>query len=735
MSLRVGCLLFVLAALLVACGGGGKSGLLPGTTQQPGAGAPGTGQKGARQLAVLLNIPPANQQSRARRPFFISPNTQSIVFAVVPNGSGTPTPAQEQVFPVTTPSPCATTGAGGETCTFSVAAPFGTDIFYVATFSVPSPSASSTPLASFVSGAIAIGSPAPGVTPSPIAFALNGIVANVAITVPSPDPNNTPNTQVLTAGVSTMPSPLGITPYDSSGAAILSDAFLAPLVLNVTPAGDGVGLTLNATCAGATSFATPSPVVDVFCASDLANVKYSYNGGITADSSDHIVDTFAVTAEQTASPAPSPANIVLASNVQTSAFGTSPAYNAGYLQALPNNVIAYMLMSTSLTTAEYGTINVSTGTGSAPVTLNGTTPSGFYAMSDGSIWVSDEVNDELLCFPAGGGTATSTVSLSGFMTYASDVTYDGSKIWASGNIVPSPSPIPSPDAVAFAPITGTCTTGALASTILPGDTYPDNSLLMAPQSAGGVLIDGLNDGGAWTVNASGGATQLNPGFTPGSGFGGGVGIDGTGVGYFLFNDDGAAFIMNLPSGGSSLSQLLNVNNGNTYAGLAAFGPNSGAADRIGYADKQNGVLGVVEGPNGATPVTILTTLGDAEFPVYGQTVAISTKGAGYVIYLDLTSNAVTLARTEFTTTWRVPITTLPLSNILSIDERGDSGPFTLTAAGTPPSCYTGSSVVTPTDHSFSLGNNTSSPCTVTLQIKDKNSRSQTVTVTLQGEDT
>ena len=725
MRLRVSGLFFVLGALLVACGGGGKSGVLPNAAQPNGGTQPA---KATKQLAVVLKIPPANQQSHARKPFFVSSNTQSIVFAVVPNGSGTPTPAQEQIFPVATPSPCATTGAGGETCTFNVTAPFGTDIFYVATFAVPSPNASSSPLASFVSGAIVIGSPAPGATPSPLAFTMNGVVANVAVTVPSPDPNNTPNTQVFLAGVSAAPVPLGVTPYDASGGAILSDAFLVPVILGVTPAGEGVGLTLNATCTGATSFATPSPIVDVACASDLANVKLVYGGTITADSNDHVVDTFAVTAEQTASPAPSPANVVLASNVQTNALATSASgYNTGYLQALPNNAIAYVLMSTSLTTAEYGTINVSTGTGSTPITLNGTTPSGFYTMSDGSVWVTDRVNDELLCFTAGSGTATATVPLSSSMSYASDVTFDGTKLWVSGT---NASPAPSPDVVAYGSSTGTCTIGALASSALTGDIYADNDLLMAPMSSGGVLINGVGDGGAWTVTPSGVATYLSPGFTPGSAFGGGVGIDATGVGYFLFNNETTGSIMTLPNGGSSLTQLLTVPIAQ-YRGLAVFGPNGGGADRIGYADAQNGVLGVVEGPNGTTPITILTTLGYAEFLNYGQSVAISTKGAGFVVYLDQTSNAVTLARTEFTTTWWVPVTTLPLNNILSIDERGDSSPFTVVPVGAQPSCFSSITAVPNTDHDFYVGTVSGPTCAVTLKVTDKNGRSQTVNVTAQ----
>jgi hypothetical protein len=268
--------------------------------------------------------------------------------------------------------------------------------------------------------------------------------------------------------------------------------------------------------------------------------------------------------------------------------------------------------------------------------------------------------------------------------------------------------------------------------------YADNDLLIAPQSGGGgVLIDGVSDGGAWTVTSGGVATQLNPGFTPGYAFGGGVGIDGTGTGYFAFNTNctipcNQGVLFNLANGATSFNSTpLVVFPPVHFGALAAFGPNGGIADRIGYADTSDNALGIVEGPNGSTPVNILTTLGNAGLGT-GQNVAISTGGAGFIAYYNEGTAAMNIARTYFTTTWWVPVTALSQSNMLSIDERGDSGPFTLTAVGTAPSCYTGSSAVTGSDHSFYLGNNTSSPCTVTLQIKDKNGRSQTVTVTLQG---
>ncbi|HVA27019.1 MAG TPA: hypothetical protein VNF68_02500, partial [Candidatus Baltobacteraceae bacterium] len=87
MRISVAATVFALAVLAAACGGG-TSGVVP-TAQAPGQ-PPVSGAKA--RLTVVLKIPPATQQSHARKPFFVSPNTQSIAFAVLPSGSGTPTP-------------------------------------------------------------------------------------------------------------------------------------------------------------------------------------------------------------------------------------------------------------------------------------------------------------------------------------------------------------------------------------------------------------------------------------------------------------------------------------------------------------------------------------------------------------------------------------------------------------------------------------------------------------------
>lgn len=719
--------IFSLAVFAAACGGGGGTGAGPLPNTPPGG--PATpAHAGSRQMSMVLNIPPASQQSHAHKPFFVSPNTKSLAVAVVPNGT-TPAPANLQVFPVTTPSPCATTAAGGETCSFTVTAPFGTDQFYVATFNVPSPNPSTTslPLAVFVSGAIVVASPVPGVTSTPLAFTLNGIVNSVTVTVPSPDPSNTPNTQVFTVGIAQSPLPLGITAYDASGAPILTDGFAAPIALTLTPGGSGVTLAINGTCPGSTG---GGAAVTIGCAANLGNVTFAYDGSVTPDASDHIVDTFTISAAQNASPAPSPANVVLQSNVQT--YTPSPGaytFAIALLQTLPNNVIGYVLTGSSSVVGAYGTLNIATGVSSAPVILNATNPNGFYEMSsDGSIWVSDGTNTQLECFHSTGGNAVTTIPLTSTLSYVDNVMFDGTNLWWTGYFYNNPNYT---NYAYYAPVTSTCTIGAATGIALPNDIYGDGRLHMAPLVGGGVAIDGQNDGGFWTVTTAG-ATNYSPGFAAGTGFGGGVAVDGAGTIFAAFNNDCGAScaessIMKLSGGALTLVDTVPSIQ---FGALAAFGPTvGGPADRLAFADTTDGALGLMSGPNTATPAALLVGMPSAYFSDNGQTVAISTKGASFISYQNQLTNAMTIGRALLTTTWSIPVTNLPTSDMLSIDERIDSSPFTITPVGTPPTCYTGVTPLAYSNHDFLIGTiYQTGTCTLTITVTDKNKRSQTVTI-------
>lgn len=744
MHLRTVGALFALVICAAACAGGG-SGFVPNS----GGGPIGPGGSQTRTATMLLKIPPASQQARASRPMYISPGTKSVGVLVVPNGSTeTPSPSNAQIFPVTTPSPCTEAVPGtGETCTFRVQVPIGTDTFYVATFAQASPGPTSQPLSELQSGAIVIGA-TPGPSPTPLAFTLNGVVNSVVITVPSPDPSNTPNTQIVTAGVASVANALGITPYDASGYPILSDAFESPIVISVSPANAGVGLLLNnPQCSPGTSAAHRRPsagglggtsFVIVSCAADLGNVQFTYDGTITPDAQDHILDRATISASQQASPAPSPAYVALASNLITYPVSTAGnTYTNVFLQGLPGGPVAFLLPATAGLSAIYGTIAPSTGAISS-VQLNGVTPTAFITASDGSIWVADSANKQIACFGPSGGAALATIPLADSISNPVSpdaVTIDGQgKLWYVGEIGVSPY---TDYAGYFAVTTGCGHSGTTTSTanLALNSPYPEsNGIYIAPYLSGGIAVN-VSYTDAFYVVTTSNVTTINTGLTIGNAFGGGVAIDGTGKAYASFDDDvNSDYISTLSQGGTAMTQYVSLPTRQSEA-LSAFGP-SASADRIAFADAHNNALGIVEGVNGALPITLLLSLPNAALP-YETVPAYSTNGDPFLGYQDNISRNISVARAVLTTTWSVPngiVTTNGSSGLLSIDERGDSGPFTVSPVGTTPSCFTSITPVSGTDHDFLINTSSSGTiCSLTVQVTDANGRSETIPVSIQTQ--
>jgi len=751
MRLSLACLLFALAALAAACGGGGSGGTLPNTTAPGGPASPSHATRG---MAVVLNIPPANKQSKARKPFFVSPNTQSIVFAVIPFGSGTPVPAQAQVFPVTTPSPCATNpSTGGESCTFVVQAPFGNDQFYVATFGVPNPSVSSSPLAAFVSGAIVVASPSPGPTNTPLAFTMNGIVNSVVVTVPSPDPSNTPNTQVLPAAVASSPLPLGITPYDASGAPIMTDGFAGAITLNVTPANAGVTLAINATCPGSSG---SGATVNVGCAADLAHVTFAYDGTTTPDPSDHITDKYTIAASQTASPAPSPANVVLASNLKTWQVATLPTSDSWYQEFLSRQSNGqFLYAATEYNGSAYvtiaGTFDPSNGTLSAPVTLNGNIDiiyeDGIAIASNGNVWINN--NGPLDCYSSVASMLAGSPPVeTGLYPWAppSDSSNplfpSGIAADAAGNIwyVAYDSNAPNPSFAGYFNSAAECVASPptlTAQFTLTGDladSYPD---MVTSGNGFATLSSSARPPTAYNMTTSSVSGNVSPSATMNlaNGVAAGFAIDAAGTLYALAADySTVGDVEMLAPGGGSFTTLLSlppVPKGSfPYPDpywLEAFSPNgAGAADRLMYVEGDFGALGLIESVP-ASPMPLLVGLPNAydiEQPAY------STNGAEYVIYVD-TSNNLQLARVLPTKTWSVPnlqISAFSCSAtaLLPVLERGDSGPFTVNI--TPTSAGVTSTPLPGIDHDFVLTIPTTSTA-FTAQVTDSHGRSESYTAT------
>jgi len=743
-------LLFALSVLAAACaGGGGSSNVLPsGPNNGPTNGPPSTPGTSTR-AAMTFYIPPPNRQA-SRKPLYISPGTQSFgVLAVSVSSSETPTPLNLQIFPATTPSPCVAASGGGETCTFNVVAPVGQDIFYVAAFATASPGANAIPLSELASGTVTVSlSPSPGA--SPLAFTLNGVVNTVTITVPSPDPGNTPNTEVFTAASPSSALALGITAHDSAGNVIVADPttkFEVPVVVSVNPATAGIGLQLTSTCPSpapaitrprrANVFGTGSAAVVITCAADVNNVSFGYDGTPHPDASDHLIDTVAISATQMQSPGPSPAAAVIQSNVvsyQIPIGGHTP--HTANLLPLPNGGLLY-LVTVSPTTGPaglIGTYSPSTNTLSAPAILStAVAPANMALAPNGAFLVLDGIS-AIDCWTT---TASALSGAAPANTFAIPPDPSLNPVYAYGLAIDSANNgwLTGYDSstgqtyAAYFAVSSTCATPTIAAgnfVTVTGDTY-DTSTFLAPLPSGGIALNSHSNGTAYAITTSGVSGPFTPalgaGVTPG---GAGVGANGTIYQMFYNYVTGGGDLESAPSSGGPLTSVLNLTpQGLAYAGPAPGGLSvfslNGVGDRIAYTDLNYTAFGLI-GNLSTTPTTMLTSLPNEPGPLYKT--AFDGSGGAFVIY-EGSGPSVWLARTFLTKTWNVPVTSMfsyqlcsSELGLLSIDQRAPSaGPFTITAAGVTSSPMPGNYndwVITPPN---------SSPFTLT--VTDAGGRTET----------
>jgi hypothetical protein len=735
--------LFALAVLVAACGGGGKSSVIPSGINS--GGSTPTSAKNANAV-IVLKIPAPGQQV-SRRPFYVSSGTESLgVLVVAATSSESPTPTDLTIYPVATPSPCAAASGGGYTCTLNVTAPIGVDNFFVGAFATASPSANAVPLSEYAALGITVSaSPAPGATP--LTFTLDGVVYKVVLTVPSPDPGNTPNTQVFPAGVPVSPQPLAVTAYDSNNNPILTNVtntFATPLVIVPSPASEGVSVSMN----GATCSTSSGGSVTINCAADLNKVQFAYDGTPHPDASDHIIDTFTIsTTGQQVSATPSPANVVLSSNVVTYQIPTGNYTEAAFLQPLSSGgQLLYVAYTES--NALIGTFAPSTGTVGAPGTLTVTSqddvePKAVAVTSSNAVWVLDEYNYpvKLDCWPslAGGTASQSDIQLydptGDDQLYVTAITVDGANnLWYVGYDTSTGQ-----EYAGYFPESSACAapSSVNAAYALAGDTYDDSSFVAA--LASGIVFNagnGSGSAGLYTVTTTG-SNSVSPAVLGGSSYGGGVGLGANGAAYAAFYNNGVnADLETMASSGSPLATLLDlvptsaVDDLSAYPyGLNVFSLN-GVGDRVNYVDDDFQALGLV-GNLQTTPTTMLDALPNA-FSAYQS--AHSANGGEFVIYQDESQN-LNIARVYQTTTWNVPATVIGgggcgSTGLLSINQRApSSGPFTVTLP------EPGSATLLPGSNNDYLLDPAESGTPFTMTVTDASGRSETYTVTFnEGED-
>ncbi|HUA09962.1 MAG TPA: hypothetical protein VMA98_11920 [Candidatus Acidoferrales bacterium] len=768
--------LFALALLVAACGGGGKSAIIPAA----GGGNTGSGAtppSKTTQATMSLYVPPTSKQS-SRKPFYISPSTQAFAVYVeaypsaVPSGLPSPIPTGIQVFPVATPSPCAAASAGGETCTFTVTAPIGTDLFVVAALPTTSFTAGTVPLSAFISGPVAVGA-SPGASSAPLSFTLNGIVNSVAVDVASPDPGNTPNTQVFAALVPAA-QPLDIVAYDASGNQVMSAAtlpYLNPVSIQASPAGEGLTLALIGTSSCGSSASGTTATID--CAGDLGNVQAVYDGTPHPDASDHLYDAFSVYSTTAPNPTPSPANIVLASNMLSWQLENGGGVGTpAQLLRTSSGQLFYLVYFGSQSAFVAGTFDPSTETLGSQTTLTEQAPNiyGVAFAPDGSYWVANS-NSTMDCFSS---ITSASPTLSGFSPTES---YDGGTVRVEGLAADSggniwyvgydysydggaPYNAGPPTFAGFFTSTGCATPSsssaefALATSSTQydiEDEYPFVAALpngdVAVQSNSYYDVEPNQPGNAVYVMA---ASQWQNGSTPQpvsgtvelnsnsstSAMAGGVAGDNAGNVDTLWANGPVygADLEQVASGSSSMSELLAIpptpgagTAPSPYpSGLVAFSPgSSGTADRMMSINDDSNFddLLLIESPSSSPKPIYVSLPNSAEV----LAAAYSSGGGEYALDMDANEN-LNLVRVIPTKTWWVPNIALDAAcysqSLLTILERGDSGPFTVSVPATSGVTAT---QVPGADHDFIIA--ASGTVSFTATVTDAHGRTEAFNVT------
>ncbi|HUA09964.1 MAG TPA: hypothetical protein VMA98_11930 [Candidatus Acidoferrales bacterium] len=736
--------LFALALLVAACGGGGKSGVVPAVSNT-GGGQP----YGKNTSATMrLYVPPVSKQAAHTKPFYISSSTQGFAIyvepypSVLPTGLPSPLPTGIQVFPVTTPSPCAVPSGGGETCTFTVTAPIGTDLFLVAALPTATIGPNTVPLSAYVSGPVVVGGSG---SPAPLSFTLNGIVWDVALVVPSPDPGNTPNTQLFSAGVAGA-AMLPITAYDVNGNEILSSPttpYLTPIVINASPASEGLTLSLaSASSCGSTASGGNASIA---CSADLSDLQVSYDGTPHPDPSDHLYDSFTVAASSQPSAAPSPAHFVLSSNMLQWTLSPDSYVYSGYLERLSSGAFLYLAYNNSGWVI--GTFDPSTSTVTSSGTLNSSGSYYFEGMSvapNGNLWINN--SGPLDCYTSVSSAVGNNPAVitglypnapNGDSIYPTVVTADGSgDIWYvgydedtyvayAGYFTPpsscaTPNPMPS------------------AQFALNGDSLDYDPTVALTTSGNGIVVNSSDNANVYVMNTSTSSGTVNGTVSINGTNGSGVAVDGAGTTYaaFVNLNNESADVETIAAGATSPLVTLLFLPPTPYpggeipnpqpSGLLSFSPGGGAADRLMYTDSYFDALGLIESVP-ASPMPILVSLPNA---AYAMQAAYNTNGGEYVLDMDASEN-LNLVRVLPTTTWSVPNLNLdtacssPQDALLTILERGDSGPFTISI---PAATGVTATQLPGADHDFILSGMTTSTASFTATVTDAHGRNEQFSV-------
>jgi streptogramin lyase len=435
------CLPLIALLVLCACGGGGSSSFVPSATPTPaGTNAPSSPDT----VSFVINVPAAST-STAKRSSYVSPSTGSIAFALE-SVNGTPSSTAPTIAAISATAAGCRAAQSGYSCTISVAAPAGNDVFSITTYQ--SANGTGTVLASTTLAATVSASSSPNITlslggiPAAVSFSParlplvnDGNVHRFAVTLNAADASG-----ATIVGASTYQSPVSLQiENDPAGALSLSTASVSQpgTVVTVTynsgkPLSNGSIVASDNAMTAATLVAAPltidpSPVTmfDTASATGVTLTEAGFSGSYTVS----------VANASDASVAVSPGTL----GTGTAVANITPKahFDVTSLTVSDGNVTANIPLQIVPQISTYGAFGREHQilTGVAMVTD-----------ASGNLWTSDPGTGSLIKFNPANGTYTSYVvdpSLEGPMGLAFDANgniwyADGSQI---GEFTPSNSAI------------------------------------------------------------------------------------------------------------------------------------------------------------------------------------------------------------------------------------------------------------------------------------------------------
>jgi hypothetical protein len=725
-----------LAAMAAGCSGSSGSGSLP-----TASGAPNDAAARRRHPvgAILrIHIPPKPKHHK-RGERYVSPNTQSITVGVQ-YVTASPWPSLPlQTLVVTSPTPCHTVGENqGLNCTFTVHAYAGNNVFTFNEYASKNPSPQDTPLGTLTTGVTKISAGDPALN-----FTLQGVVSQVALTVPNPESTQNAATKVTqtmpigTAGSFT----LYVNPKDASGASIATDTFSTPITIQVSPGNSGVSLSLDKQCTGDTS--APAKVT-MNCASDLNRLTVQYDGTVTQTGANAYVDSAKIVASpQLASPTPQPATVALTSNLlsyQLTAPIASPYISGSNLALDPVSgkiVFAYSNNGSNPTFVEFDPANPSAASATHSI---GFGVRNLTVDAAGHIWTNDVTSSALHCFTSISATGA-TVGIgdaNGAINYPFVIPDGSGNMWYSG-LDQSGYP-------AIGHFADTCAANTRSAQLLLGNNADESpiGLGLAKPVSGNAAVGMVTYGGSsnnfFTVNT---ATSPSPPPSPAAAFPVNEYPEGLisdkGFNFYVTSSGTTSLVSKIPAGTANISTLVALLPNSSPYGLDQYSGSQTTAQALAVLDASYGGTALINPAAASTePLEIAS---DDSYECIGVTYD-KTGGVWEVCWRG--DGTLWAYRPIVTSTWSALPNAYPYSGgnygtVLTIAEKSgvDNSPFTVvgntnpsviaTAAPTPPPlAVRHGHVIAGFPHAIPVEINATGSSILT--ISDKNGRTQSFNI-------